>query len=231
MTSNTHRILDDRTADPHDRRPGRVIPAMGVAGLDDETLLGLMLRRSAADPHALAAALLGRFESIGGVCAADRAELARIADVGPAVLADLAVLPELAVRLAREDASRRPVITSWLALVAYARAAMAHQPREQFRALYLDHRNTLMCDELLCEGTVDHAPVYPREVVRRALQLSASALILVHNHPSGNPEPSRADIVMTRKIVDAAKLFNLQVHDHLVIGREGTASFKTLGLI
>jgi len=108
---------------------------------------------------------------------------------------------------------------------------LAHAPREQFRALYLDRKNVLLRDEFLAEGTVDHAPVYPREVIRRALEVSASALILVHNHPSGDPTPSRADIEMTRQINDAARVFGLQVHDHLVIGRQGTASFKQLGLI
>ena len=108
---------------------------------------------------------------------------------------------------------------------------MAHRPREQFRVLYLDRRNLLLKDEWVADGTVDHAPVYPREVVRRALELSASAMILVHNHPSGDPAPSRADIEMTRKVVDAARVFGLDVHDHLVVGREGTASFKSLGLI
>ncbi|TPW17936.1 MAG: DNA repair protein RadC, partial [bacterium] len=133
--------------------------------------------------------------------------------------------------LARAEASRRPVITSWTALVAYVRAALAHEPREQFRTLFLDRRNILLRDEMTADGTVDHAPVYPREVIRRALELSASALILVHNHPSGDPTPSQADIQMTRQIVEAARVFNLQVHDHLVVGREGTASFKALGLI
>lgn len=199
--------------------------------LDDRTLLGLMLQRSGTDPDALAGDLLARFGSLGAVVGADRAELVRVRGVGPTVLADLRLLPELAVRLARSEACRRPVITSWGALVAYVRVAMAHRPREQFRVLFLDHRNILMRDEHLAEGTVEHAPVYPREVVRRALDLSASAMILVHNHPSGDPEPSRADIDMTRKIVDAARLFGLQVHDHLVIGSQGTASFKQLGLI
>ena len=111
------------------------------------------------------------------------------------------------------------------------KVALAHLPREQFRALFLDRRNRLMRDELIAEGTVDHAPVYPREVVRRALEVSASALILVHNHPSGDPEPSRADIDMTHKVVDAAKVFDIQVYDHLVVGREGTASFRSMGLM
>ena len=202
-----------------------------VEALDDRALLALMVRRSQNDPERVAVELLDRFGSLGAVAGADRAELLRVSGVCPAVLADLKLLPELAVRLARIEACRLPVIASWSDLVAYARTAMAHRPREQFRVLFLDHRNALMRDELWAEGTVDHAPVYPREVVRRALELSASAMILLHNHPSGHPDPSRADIEMTRKIVDAARLFSLQVHDHLVIGRHGTASFKQLGLI
>ena len=209
--------------------------ALAYETLDDQTLLGLMLTLSDRGPEAsasaLAAALLARFGSIGAVSAADHCELLRVNGVDAILLADLKILRELAVRLARIDACRRPVIASWTSLVAYARAALAHQPREQFRALYLDHRNNLLGDEFVADGTIDHAPVYPREVIRRALELSASALILVHNHPSGHPDPSRADIEMTRKIVDAARLFSLQVHDHLVIGRHGTASFKQLGLI
>ena len=154
-----------------------------------------------------------------------------MARTGPGTLLDLGVLRELAVRLARAEASRRPVIASWTALQAYARAALAHRPREQFRVLFLDNRNRLMLDEFVADGTVDHAPVYPREVVRRALEVSASAMVLVHNHPSGDPTPSRADIEMTRKVVDAARVLGLQVHDHIVVGREGVASFRALGLI
>ena len=212
----------------HDVWPNAVTACDAV---DDRALLRLILRRSHTDPDALAGELLARFGTLGAVTGADRAELVRVRGVGPAVIADLKLLPELAVRLARSEACRRPVIASWSALVAYVRAALAHQPREQFRALFLDHRNNLLRDEMIADGTIDHAPVYPREVVRRALDLSASAMILVHNHPSGDPAPSRADIEMTRKIVDAARLFELQVHDHLVIGSQGTASFKQLGLI
>ncbi|VDC48763.1 MULTISPECIES: DNA repair protein RadC [Brevundimonas] len=229
MTPTLNRTDDD--THHGGRRDIRSTPTTVYDALDDRSLLALMLRRSVTDPDALAGDLLVHFGTLGAVAGADRGELVRVPGVGPAVLADLKLLPELAVRLARSEACRRPVITSWSALVAYVRVAMAHRLREQFRVLYLDRRNTLMCDELLAEGTVDHAPVYPREVVRRALDLSASAMILVHNHPSGDPEPSRADIEMTRKIIDAARLFGLQVHDHLVIGRQGTASFKTLGLI
>lgn len=212
-------------------RPAPSIPMLAYESLDDQALLAMVLSRSGGEPDRLAGELLARFGSLGAVAAADLSELTRASDAGPAAFADLKVLRELAVRLARVDACRRPAIASWTALQAYVRTAMAHRPREQFRVLYLDHRNNLLRDEWVAEGTVDHAPVYPREVVRRALELSASAMILVHNHPSGDPSPSRADIEMTRQVVDAARVFSLQVHDHLVIGRDGTASFKALGLI
>ena len=183
----------------------------GLGDLDDRSLLALLLGRCGrgADGDRLAADLLERFGGLGDILAADVSELGRMDGLG---------------------ASARPVLSSWTALLAYSRTTLAHLPREQFRALYLDRRNILLRDELVTDGTVDHAPVYPREVIRRALELSASALILVHNHPSGDPTPSQADIAMTRQIVDGAKLFGLQVHDHLVIGREGTASFRSLGL-
>jgi len=137
----------------------------------------------------------------------------------------------LAVAMVRAEACRRPVLSSWTALTAYLRAALAHAPREQFRTLYLDKRNILIREEWRADGTVDHAPVYPREVVRRALELSASAMILVHNHPSGDPTPSRADIDMTRRVIDAAGVFDIEVHDHVIVGREGTRSFRALGLM
>lgn len=204
-----------------------------LASLDDQALLGLLLARSlpgqAADD--IAAALMERFGGLGDIAAAATAELGRIPGMGYIPILDLRLLRELCVRLSRSAACKRPVLSSWSALVAYCRTAQAHLPREQFRTLYLDRRNILLRDEHVADGSVDHAPVYPREVIRRALELSASALILVHNHPSGDPTPSQADIVITRQIVDAARLFGLQVHDHIVVGREGTASFRILGLI
>jgi len=212
-------------------QPVPPVPDGPCEDLDDRSLLRRMLARSTDDPDLLTEAFLARFGSLGDLAAADRHELLAVRGAGTASVADLKLLRELAVRLARAEASRRPVITSWTALVAYARAALAHLPREQFRALYLDNRNCLLADELIADGTVDHAPVYPREVVRRALELSASAMILVHNHPAGDPTPSRADIEMTRQVVEAAGLFAIRVHDHLVVGREGTASFKALGLV
>ena len=129
------------------------------------------------------------------------------------------------MRVGRAKVARRPVISSWTALLDYVRVALAHEPREQFRVLFLDKKNQLIADEVLNHGTVDHAPVYPREVMRRALELSSSSLILLHNHPSGDPTPSRADVEMTRQIIEAGKALNIAVHDHLVVGRDGVASF------
>jgi DNA repair protein RadC len=191
-------------------------------------LLGRCLPHPLVEPAV--AALTDRFGSLGDILAAEVSELKRTVGLGPAAVLDLKLLRELSVRLSRTAACARPVLSSWNALEAYARTALAHLPREQFRTLFLDRRNILLRDEIVADGSVDHAPVYPREVIRRALELSASALILVHNHPSGDPTPSQADIAVTRQVVDAARLFNIQVHDHLVIGREGTASFRTLGL-
>ena len=203
-----------------------------LSNLDDRALLALLLGRSLKPASTPAVdALFDRFGDLAAIACADVPELVRASGLGTTALNDLKLLRVLSERLVRAEAARRPVITSWTALLAYVRVALAEEPREQFRALFLDKRNRLLRDELVAHGTIDHAPVYPREVVRRALEVSAAAVILVHNHPSGDPEPSRADIEMTRQIVDAARVFNLQVHDHLVIGRQGTASFKQLGLI
>lgn len=231
MTPDT---LDPGTLDlgPADETPGRLSPTrMPLDRLDDACLLGRLLASTCPRPDRLAARLLVRFGSLGDVVSADALELARLLPPGPEALGRLQLAREFAIRVAREGARRREEITSWTQLCAYVRTLMAHRPREQFRVLFLDHRNRLMSDEMVAEGTVDHAPVYPREVVRRALELSASALILVHNHPSGDPTPSRADIDMTARVVEAARCLGLQVHDHLVVGRDGTASFRALGLM
>lgn len=205
--------------------------ALILEGMDDRALLTLMLSRRAAEPVCPNAAdrLLDAFGDLASVASADLPELSRISGLGLATLRDLRLVRLLSERLARVEASRRPVIASWTALLSYVRVALAAEPREQFRALFLDRRNRLLRDELVAHGTVDHAPVYPREVVRRALEVSATAIILVHNHPSGDPEPSRADIVMTQKVADAARLFDIQVHDHLIVALEGTASLRALG--
>ncbi|WP_337188579.1 DNA repair protein RadC [Phenylobacterium sp.] len=205
----------------------------GFSALPDYEVLELILFRSIrrGDVKPLAKQLLARFGSLGGVLGATAEDLRTVKGVGPEAAFDLKLLHEAGLRAAREQVARRPVISSWAALLAYVKTALAHEPREQFRVLFLDKKNALIADEIMNHGTVDHAPVYPREVVRRALELSASAIILCHNHPSGDPTPSPADVDMTRQIVEAARPLRIAVHDHLVAGRDGVASFKALGLM
>ncbi|MEY4708754.1 MAG: repair protein RadC [Pseudomonadota bacterium] len=192
------------------------------------TLFAALPRR---DTKPLAKALLARFGSFAEVIAAPRARLMEIPGVGENVANHLKIVEAAAQRLGKTGVIGRAALSSWLALLDYCTAAMARSPREEFRVLFLDRKNVLIADEVQNRGTVDHAPVYPREIVKRALELSASAMILVHNHPSGDPTPSKADIAMTREIVTAAKALGIAVHDHLVIGRAGHSSFKSLGLL
>ena len=205
----------------------------GLGALPDYELLELFLFRSIPqkDVKALAKHLLALFGSLGAVSAASSAELTSVKGVGPSVALDLQILHELLQRAGRAAVRDRPVISSWTALLDYVRTAIQHEPREQFRVLFLDKKNQLIRDEVMNHGTVDHAPVYPREVVRRALELSASAVILVHNHPSGDPSPSAADIAVTKDVVAAAKTLGVAVHDHLIVGRHGVESLKGRGLM
>ena len=207
--------------------------AGGLGALPDYEVLELYLFRSArmGDVKPKAKALLARFGSLGAVLSASLQELASVAGVGEVAALDLKLVHEMAQRMGREPTQRRTVISSWSALLSYVRVAMQHEPREQVRVLYLDRKNQLIADEITNEGTVDHAPVYPREIVRRALELSASAVILAHNHPSGDPTPSKADVEITQAVVAAAKPLGISVHDHLVVGREGVVSFKAKGLM
>ncbi len=206
--------------------------AATLDALPDYELLELHLFRSIprGDVKPLAKALIARFGSLAAVLAASPAELKSVTGVGEVVARDLKLLHQTALRVGREAVGKRTVITSWSQLLAYVKLALAHEPREQFRVLFLDKKNQLIADELMNRGTVDHAPVYPREVVRRALELSSSAVILVHNHPSGDPTPSAADVQMTREVVEAGRPLRVTVHDHLVVGRDGVASFRALGL-
>ncbi len=205
----------------------------GIAALPDYELLELYLFRAIPrrDVKPLAKALLARFGDLTGVLAASVAELRTVSGVGETVALDLKLMHEAAIRLGRAGAAKRPAISSSAQLLAYVRLVLAAEPREQFRVLFLDAKNQLIADEVMNHGTVDHAPVYPREIMRRALELSAKAVILVHNHPSGDPTPSSADVEMTRLVIEAGRALSIQIHDHLVVGREGVASFKALGLI
>ena len=206
--------------------------AGGLAALPDYEVLELQPFRSIprGDVKPLAKQLLARFGSLGGVLGATPEELKTVRGVGDALALDLKLAHETALRMGRDLIGKRPVISSWSALLAYVRTALAHEAREQFRVLFLDKKNQLIADEVMNRGTVDHAPVYPREVMRRALELSASAVILVHNHPSGDPTPSSADIEMTSQVVEAGRALRIAVHDHLIAGRDGVASLKALGL-
>jgi DNA repair protein RadC len=192
------------------------------------TLFAALPRR---DTKPLAKALLVRFGSFAEVIAAPRARLMEVKGVGENVANHLKIVEAAAQRLAKTKVMGRAALSSWSALLDYCTAAMARSETEEFRVLFLDRKNMLVADEVLNRGTVDHTPVYPREIVKRALELNASAIILVHNHPSGDPAPSKADIAMTREVAIAAKALGITIHDHLVIGRGGHASFKSLGLL
>jgi DNA repair protein RadC len=205
----------------------------GPDALADYEMLELLLFRSIrrADTKARAKALIARFGSFAEVLGAPEHLLREVDGIGASAAQDLKIIAAASQRLARSAVKGREVLSSWQQVLDYCRAAMAFEPREQFRILFLDKRNALIADEMQQSGTVDHTPVYPREVVRRALELSATAIILVHNHPSGDPTPSRADIDMTKTIVSAAKPLGISVHDHLIIGKSGYASMKGLMLI
>jgi DNA repair protein RadC len=217
----------------HRARLREKFDAAGPQALADYELLEMALFRTIPrqDTKPLAKALLQRFGTLAGVLAAPVQRIAEVKGAGPAVAQDLKLVQALLERASKGELKQRTVISSWSQLLNYCRMSMAHAPREQFRVLFLDVKNQLIADEVLNEGTVDHAPVYPREVARRALEHSAASVILVHNHPSGDPKPSAADLAITREIVDAAAAISVKVHDHLVIGRNGVESFKSLGLL
>ncbi|QND47047.1 DNA repair protein RadC [Rhizobium lusitanum] len=204
----------------------------GDTALADYEILELLLFRliPRRDTKPIAKALLARFGTLGGVFGASTKLLQEVSGVGEAVALDLKLVASVAQRMLKSELTGKPLLSSWKALIDYCHTAMAHETREQFRILFLDKRNALIADEVQGLGTVDHTPVYPREVVRRALELSATAVILVHNHPSGDPTPSRADIDMTKTIVETARPLGIAVHDHIIIGKNGHVSFKALRL-
>jgi len=247
-------MIEDTTTEPDGfaeqaagARPGKVKPhyaghrqrlrdrmrEAGAASLADYELLELILYRTIprADTKPVAKALMARFGSIAEVLGASEKLLLEVEGVGPAIAFDLRLFAATASRMAQSQLRGREILGSWATVLNYCRTAMAFEAREQFRILFLDKKNGLIADEVQQVGTVDHTPVYPREVVRRALELSATAIILVHNHPSGDPTPSRADIDMTRTIIDTARPLGIEVHDHIIIGRAGHASMKGLKLI
>jgi len=217
----------------HRQRLRQRFLAGGPEALHDYELVELLLfnvypRR---DVKADAKHLLDHFGSLGALLSAEPTALRAAGLKSEAAVAQFKVVQAAALKLSRAELSKQPVISSWQALIDYAQAHMAREGSEQFRVLFLDKKNRLIADEVQQRGTVDHTPVYPREVVKRALEVGATALILLHNHPSGDPTPSRADIDMTKLVVEAASPLGIIVHDHVVVGRGSHASFRSLGLL
>jgi DNA repair protein RadC len=205
----------------------------GAQAVPDYELLELVLFRALPrqDVKPLARRLLDTFGDFGRVLSAPPERLSAVHGAGDAVVQELKIVEAAAHRMARAKVIHRPVILSWDAVLDYCHTAMAHRETEQFRVLYLDRKNVLIADEEQAKGTVDHVPVYPREVVKRALTLNASALILVHNHPSGDPTPSESDISMTRQVAAAAQALGIALHDHLIIGKSAELSFRAEGYL
>lgn len=210
----------------------RYLKSKGNA-IEDYEYLELLLFRTIprANTKPIAKNLIARFGSLADVLGADIHRLQEIPGCGPATAIDLKIISDVAGRLARAELFKRDIFSSWDKVLTYCKAVMAHETREQFRVLFLDKRNGLLADEVQQTGTIDHTPVYPREVISRALELSASGLILVHNHPSGDAKPSKADITMTHILKDAANALGITIHDHLIIARNEYTSFKALKLI
>lgn len=205
----------------------------GPDALSDYELLELVLFRAQPrrDVKPLAKALIARFGSFAEVVNAPASRLSEVSGVGDTAITEIRLMAAAASRVARGAIKDRVALSSWSSVLDYCRTAMAFADKEQFRILFLDKRNQLIADEVQQTGTVDHTPVYPREVVKRALELSATAVILVHNHPSGDPTPSSADIQMTKSIVDIAGTLGISVHDHIIVGKNGHASLKGMRLM
>lgn len=205
----------------------------GPEALADHELIEMLLMTAIPrrDVKPIARALLGRFGSLAGVFNADQTALTKFPGLGEVSAAHLKIVATAARRLARAEVAEKPVLSSWQALIDYLRIDMAHLANERVRVLYLNARNMLVLDELVSDGTVDEAAIHPRNVIGKAIEIGATALILVHNHPSGSPEPSRADIQITHKIAEAGRLLGIVVHDHVIVGRHGHTSLRAKGLI
>ncbi len=206
---------------------------VGADALSDYELLEMVLFRALPrrDVKPIAKDLIQRFGSFAEVVHAPEARLREVNGIGDTVVVEIKLIAATASRVAKGQVKQRTLLSSWSSVIDYCRTAMAFADKEQFRILFLDKRNQLIADELQQVGTVDHTPVYPREVVKRALELSATAIILVHNHPSGDPTPSTADIQMTKSIVDIASTLGIAVHDHIIVGKNGHASLKGMKLM
>ena len=217
----------------HRRRLRERFMKGGAEALPDYEMMELLLflAQPRRDVKPLAKALIDHFGSFAEAISAEPAALSDIKGMGETAVIALKTVQAAAVRLSRDEVIDKPVLGNWKKLMAYCRASMAFTNVEQFRVLYLNRKNVLIADEVQQKGTVDHTPVYPREVVKRALELGATALIMVHNHPSGDPAPSRADIDMTREVREAGERLGIVLHDHVIISKGGHNSFKSLGLL
>jgi DNA repair protein RadC len=205
----------------------------GGDALQSYELLELVLFRAIPrrDIKPLAKALLARFGDLSAIFSASVESLREIPGITENMITELKLIEAVALEVGQSRSLHKPLLSSWDHLIEYLRAKTADKSIEEFHVLFLDKKNQIIADEVMGRGTVDHAPVYPREIIKRALQLDASALVLMHNHPSGDPAPSRADIDMTRKIQDLASGFSIRLHDHVIIGRQSEVSFKNMGLI
>lgn len=222
----------DMNAGHRARLRQRMFEGGGDALLDHELieyLLGLGIPRIDTKPQAKR--LLKEFGGIGGLLSADAEAIMRAGPIGERPVAVLKAVNATVLRMLRAEVAAKPVLASWQALLDYLRADLAHIAVERVRVLHLNARNMLIRDELMAEGTIDQAAIHPREVIRRALDLGSAAIILVHNHPSGDPQPSRADIALTKQIAEAGRPLNIQVHDHVIIGGEGHSSMRAMGLL
>ena len=224
-------VTDTEGLTGHRERLRNRFQAGGAEAMPDYEFLELLLFRSLPrrDVKPIAKRLIARFGSFAEVLSAPIERLLEIDGVGDSTALDITITAAAAQRLTKGSVAKRQVLASWASVIEYCRAAMAFAEREEFRILFLDKRNQLIADEVQQRGTVDHTPVYPREIVRRALELSATALVLVHNHPSGDPTPSQADIRMTHDIIAISKPLGITIHDHVIVGRSGHASLKGLG--
>lgn len=227
------RKIQDTTRIGHRKRLRERLRRGGHMALHDYELLELILFRALPrrDVKPLARNLLDRFGDLSGVLSATDARLLEVTGIGQEVITEFRLIEAVALNFGQSRIMHKPALANWNQMINYCRTKIAEKNREEFHVLFLDKKNHIIADELMGSGTVDHAPVYPREVIKRALELSASALILVHNHPSGDPTPSKADIDMTNKLYALASQYNIVVHDHLIIGRVDEVSFKNLGLL
>ena len=227
------RKIQDTTRLGHRKRLRERLRRGGYVALQDYELLELILFRALprGDVKPLARNLLAQFGDLSGVLSATEARLLEVTGIGQEVISEFRLIEAVALKFGQSRIMHKPALVNWNQMISYCRTKIAEKNKEEFHVLFLDKKNHIIADEMMGSGTVDHAPVYPREVIKRALELSASALILVHNHPSGDPTPSKVDIDMTNKLYGLAGQFNIVIHDHFIIGRVNEVSFENLGLL